>query len=55
MTEKLRIFIADPAGNRTIFVLSSVERKYYSSLSEKLLSLEQLVSCNILICNDHWV
>ena len=42
MKEKLRIFIADPAGNRTIFVLSPVERSRYSSLSEKLLSLEQL-------------
>ena len=42
MKEKLRIFIADPAGNRTIFVLSPVERRRYSSLSEKLLSLEQL-------------
>lgn len=42
MKEKLRIFIADPAGNRTIFVLSPMERSRYSSVSEKLLSLEQL-------------
>lgn len=42
MKEKLRIFIADPAGNRTIFVLSPVERSRYGSLSETLLSLEKL-------------
>lgn len=37
MKEKIQVFIADAAGNRTIFVLTPIRRERYGAVSAKLL------------------
>lgn len=41
MTRSIDIIPADPAGNKTIFVTTSVERKDYQSVASFLLSLDE--------------
>ena len=42
MKRNLEIIMASPAGNRTIFVLSKVEREDYGEVGKQLLAMEEL-------------
>lgn len=42
MVEKLNILVANPAGNKTIFVLDKCRRDKYTELGTKLLAIEEI-------------
>ena len=50
---KVRIRIADPAGNITIFVLSRADRKDYPYISRQLLTVEELKGEQVGFVEQH--
>ncbi len=50
---KIRIRIADPAGNITIFVLSRADRKDYPYISRQLLAVEELKGEQVGFVEQH--
>lgn len=42
MNEKLRILVADPAGNKTILVLDEIGQDRYKEIAGKLLSIDEI-------------
>ncbi len=50
---EMKIRVADPAGNVTIFVMSPVERKDYPAVSRELLCMEELHSEQVGFVEKH--